>query len=141
MFSSRQLKFFKIAEELAHTSIFVPYRIGCIAVLHGKIISSGINSYKTHPIQAKYNSYRNFNCYSDPINMNSRHAEIDCLASLKLKDSSDYKHIELYICRVSKSGKVLISRPCIACFNYIKDLGIRDIYYSTDYGYAYESIQ
>lgn len=31
-----------------------------------------------------------------------------------------------------------MARPCPACMSAIKELGIKNIYYTTDNGYAYE---
>ena len=34
-----------------------------------------------------------------------------------------------------------LSRPCPSCMAAIKDLGIRYVYYTTNYGYAYEKLE
>jgi deoxycytidylate deaminase len=38
------------------------------------------------------------------------------------------------VVRFDKEGKLLQSKPCIHCFNLIKDFGIKKIYYSNDKG-------
>lgn len=138
MFTKRQLKFFSKAEEIADTSLFDVYHVGCIAVLKNKIIAASPNKLKTHTLQAEYDKYRNFNCISDPKNMHSLHAEIACLSSIK--QDINYKDLEIYVVRKLKSGGVGIARPCSACMPYIKYLGIRNIYYSTNYGFAHEEL-
>ena len=41
------------------------------------------------------------------------------------------KKIKLYIVRLNSEGELKDSRPCVNCYNKIKELGIRKIIYST----------
>ena len=34
-----------------------------------------------------------------------------------------------------------MARPCASCMQAIKDLGIREIYYTTNDGYSYEKLE
>jgi hypothetical protein len=52
----------------------------------------------------------------------------------------DFKHVDLYVYRADKQGVPLLARPCASCMQLIKDLGIRNIYYTHDNGYSYENI-
>lgn len=137
-FTKRQLKFFSKAADVATQSTFGRYKLGCVAVIKNSIIALSSNKLKTHPIQAEWDKYRNFNCRSDPQNIHSLHAEIACLSSIK-QDIS-FKDVELYIVRLLKNGEFGMARPCASCYQYIKHLGIKKIYYSTNYGFAFESI-
>lgn len=136
-FSKQQMRFFEKAAEIANESQFDRYHLGCIAVLKNKIIASSPNKLKTHPLQAKFDLLREFNCRSDPKNMHSLHAEIACLNALRYQDIN-YKDLELYIVRVRRDGNLGLARPCVACSQFIKDLGIRHVFYSTNYGYCFE---
>lgn len=138
MFTKTQMKFFQKTAEVADTSCFDVYHVGCIAVLKNKIIALSPNKLKTHRLQAEFDKYRNFNCISDPKNMHSLHAEIACLSSIK-KDIN-YKDLDVYIVRRLKSGGFGMARPCAACMPYIKSLGVRNIFYSTNYGFAHEEL-
>ena len=138
MFSNQQMRFFDRAVTTASLSDFSRFHLGCVAVLKNKIIASSPNKMKTHPTQAEYDKYRNFNCVSDVKNMHSLHAEIACLSMIK-KDI-DFRDLELYIARIRKDGVLGMARPCPACFNYMKKLGVRMIYFTTNYGYASEMI-
>ena len=42
------------------------------------------------------------------------------------------KKMKLYIVRVGTYGELKDSRPCLNCFNTIKNLGIKKIIYSTN---------
>lgn len=138
MFTKQEMKWFDKAAEIAASSNFEKYRVGCIAVLKNKLVSASPNKLKTHPLQAEFDKYREFNCTDYMKNMHSLHAEIACLSSIK-RDIK-YKDLELYVVRVCKSGRLGLARPCSACMPFIKDLGIRKIYYSTNIGYAVECI-
>lgn len=138
MFTKQQLKFFNRAAEVASESQFDVYHVGCIAVLKNRIIAASPNKLKTHPLQKVFDRYREFNCRSDPKNIHSLHAEIACLSMIK--NDVNYKDIDLYIVRVLKSGNLGMSRPCSACMPCIIEKGIRNIFYSTNYGYAHEQL-
>jgi deoxycytidylate deaminase len=137
-FSKQQMRFFSKADEIASTSNFDRYHVGCIAVLKNHIISASSNKLKTHPKQAEYDRYREFNnLRSDPKNMHSLHAEIACLTMIKDYDI-DYSDVDLYIVRLRRDISYGMARPCAACMNYIINKGIHHIYYTTDIGFAYE---
>lgn len=139
LFSKTQMRFFDKAASIARTGTFEKYQLGCIAVLKNRIIAAAPNQLKTHPLQAKFDKYRNFNnIKSDTLNMHSLHAEIACLSSIK--NDIDFNNIELYTVRLLRRGGFGLARPCAACFEYIKSLGIKKIYYSTNCGFVYEQL-
>ena len=118
-------------------------RIGCVAVYGNKIISTGFNADRTHPLQAKYNQYRNLNNKENAVH--KLHAEIMCLAPLivpPIKFEINWNKIKLYIyrerrCKDQETGN---ARPCPACMKLITDQGIKHIYYTTDIGFVYENL-
>lgn len=127
--------YFKIAKTLAEMSDFPRIKIGCVAVCGHHIISSGFNMRKTSTLQKQYNIYR----FSEDT-PHCLHAEIACLKPLIKRRDIDFKNVELYIYREYKSGELAIARPCDSCFKLIKDLGIRNIYYTNNGGFSYEEI-
>ena len=139
MFSKQQIKYFMKAADVAKQSNFEKHHLGCIAVLKNKIVAASSNKLKTHPLQAEFDKYRNFNCESDLQNMHSLHAEIACLSMIKDRDF-DYKDLELYIVRIRKNGEYGLARPCKSCMNLILSRGIKRIYYSTNFGFAFEDL-
>ena len=110
--------------------------IGCVAVYHNNVIALGYNNKKTHPMQKKYNEYREVKYNKDIIP--SIHAEMMCLLSIRHLELK-WNKVSLYIYRSCTHGQGL-ARPCPACMAAIKDLGIKDIYYTTQDGFAYERI-
>jgi deoxycytidylate deaminase len=41
------------------------------------------------------------------------------------------KKLKLYIVRIDGKGELRDSRPCLSCFNKLKELGIKKVIYST----------
>lgn len=136
MITKSDYKYFNKARQAAMISDFHKTHIGCIAVYQGNIIGIGCNCNKTHPTQKFYNRYRK---QSDAM-LPKLHAEISCLNSIRRLDI-DFSKVRLYIYRIRKDQPLGLSRPCPSCMAAIKDLGIRDIYYTTNDGYVYERIE
>lgn len=68
------------------------------------------------------------------------HAEINCINSIRNLDIN-FSKVKLYIYRIRKDQPFGLSRPYPSCMAAIKDLGIKDIYYTTNGGYVYERIE
>ena len=133
-FTKNDYKFFAKAKQMAKISDFNKVHIGCVAVYSGQVIGVGCNTNKTHTYQAKYNKLRD-----DIWTEHKVHAEIACLNQIKHMDIK-WSKVKLYIFRTRKDKPFGMSRPCPACMGAIKDIGIKNIYYTTDAGYVYEQI-
>lgn len=132
MLTKTDIHYFDKASKVAEISDFAKINIGCVAVYQGTIIGVGFNTNKTHPMQKKYNRYRNGENFIPKL-----HAEINCLNSIRYLDIN-FSKVKLYIYRKRKSAKYGMCRPCPSCLAAIKDLGIKHIYYTTDEGFVYE---
>ena len=131
-------KMFDRARSVALASTFYKTRVGCVAVYHGTVIAVGCNAEKTHPTQKMYNKYREQN--QDAAFIPKIHAEIACLNALS-RMNIDQSKVRLYIYRVRKDGTRGLSRPCPSCMAAIRAFGIKQIFYSTNDGYASEEIE
>lgn len=129
-------KFFYKAYQIATFSDYKKVHIGCIAVYQGQVIGIGYNCNKTHPIQQYYNKYR---IQADNM-LPKLHAEISCINQIKHLDIN-FSRVKLYIYRIRNDQPFGMSRPCPSCMAAIKDLGIKNIYYTTNDGYAYEKLE
>ena len=129
-------KFFEKARQVAMVSDYYKTHVGCVAVYHGNIIGIGCNRNKTHPTQNYYNKHREKSCFLLP----KLHAEINCINQIKNLDIN-FSKVKLYIYRIRKDQPFGLSRPCPSCMAAIKDIGIRDIYYTTNDGYVHERIE
>jgi len=126
-------KFFQEAKDVAKLSTFYKCHTGCVIVYKNRIISSGCNSTKTHPLQRKYNKER----FDDDNTPHYMHAEVQALTNLINDDSIKWKKVHIYNYRISKN-KYAISRPCASCMALIKHLGIHHLHYTTNDGFTYE---
>ena len=134
---------FKLARESSLKADYTgcsKVKIGCIVVYKGTILAKGCNSDKTHTFQARYNKWR----YSEDENNRylpaKIHAEADCLNKIKYLDI-DFSKVHVYVYRELRDGTVAMARPCPACMAAIKKMGIQNIHYTTDCGFAAERIK
>lgn len=133
-------KFFGYAKKMSVKSQFHRAPFGCVVIYKNKVIGTGTNSTKSNPVQAKYNQYRTFDTENGSYIRSSVHAEINALYPLIDNMNIDWKKVDLYIYRKCKSREHGMARPCPACMQLIKDLGIKNIHYTTDDGFAHEMI-
>lgn len=139
MLTQTDTKYFFRAKRAASVSDFPKVHIGCIAVYQGSIIAVGCNTNKTHPMQKYYNRYRTIDGTIPSPLLPKSHAEINCINSIRHMNIN-FSKVKLYIYRICSDRPHGIARPCPACMAAIKDLGIKNIYYTTDSGFAYEKI-
>ena len=134
--TKRDLRYFEIAKNISLSSTYPKIKIGAIVVIKKHIISFGVNSTKSHPIQKIYNKFRfdEMNRYSN----HSLHAEVHALVSVP--NNVDLSDANIYIYRQNMNGKLAMCRPCCSCMKMIKDYGIKKIYYTTEDGYCEEWI-
>lgn len=140
-FSKADLRWFKRAKEEAEKSDYKPFKLGCVLVYKGHILSTGHNQVKTNPLQEHYNKYRNFRPGTrEPLH--SIHAELDAINSVpyEVDKETDWSKVKVYIYRISpgrKTGRG-VSRPCRGCSQLIMDKGIKHVYYTGNDSYVYE---
>tara|TARA_R100000306_G_scaffold30909_1_gene33142 strand:+ start:46 stop:423 length:378 start_codon:yes stop_codon:yes gene_type:complete len=93
------------------------FRLGAVLVYKNSIVSTGTNSYKTHPLMAARTAW--------PF----LHAEQHAIVRAGVDNCEG---LDLYVARVLKNNDLAMSRPCDICDQFIKDVGIKNVYYSTD---------
>lgn len=116
-----------------------PHEKFAAAVVHrNRIVSIGMNSMKSHPLQAKYskNEHAIF-----------LHAEIAAIKNaLRELDVDDISKCDLYIARVKKekpfTNKFVwgLSKPCAGCARAIAEFGLKRTIYTCDDG-DYEVVE
>ena len=134
--SKNDIKYFLKAKSVATISDFPEIHIGCIAVFQGNIIGMGCNTNKTHPMQYYYNRYRKIS----EIFPAKLHVEINCINQIRHLDIN-FSKVKLYIYRIRNDQSYGMARPCPSCMAAIKDLGIKNIYYSTNDGFVHEKLE
>lgn len=134
--TKKNIKFMDMAGELAELSTYTIQPIGCVVTYKNHVISTGFNNHKTHPLQKFYNSKRTIKHIPDS-HPHKLHAEIDALLHVRHL-IIDWSKVNVYIYRKRKDIKHGLARPCESCMSFIKDMGIRNIFYTTDDGYVEE---
>lgn len=138
MFTPRDIKFFQVAKSLAATSTHHKASIGAVIVAGRNVIAVGVNGKKSHPLQRKYNSYK-FKFDRTDQSRHLLHAEIEALVRAKSQMTS-LSGASIYVYRLMKNGTTGMARPCIGCLRALRDFKIRDVYYTTNEGLAYEEL-
>ena len=136
MLSRKDYKYFNKARKIASISDYHKAHVGCIAVYQNSVVGIGHNSKKTHPMQNYYNRYR----VKEDDMLPKLHAEINCINQIR-NLNINFSKVKLYIYRIRKDQPFGLARPCPSCMAAIKDLGIREIYYTTNDGYSYERLE
>jgi cytidine deaminase len=113
-YSNTDQRYMSMAAEQAYISV-LNFRIGCVAVVSGKIVARG------------YNNHRTFSKDGMISQTCSCHAEIDVLRKCLKKNIT--KKINLYIVRLSSAGEWACSAPCIDCFEKMKEFQIKSMVY------------
>ena len=93
------------------------FRLGAVLVHKNIIVSVGMNSYKTHPLMAPRTEW--------PF----LHAEQHAIVRAGVDNCEG---LDLYVARVLKNNELALSKPCSVCTKLIKNVGIRNVYYSTN---------
>ena len=92
-------------------------RVGCIVSKRTRVVSTGFNQAKTHPLIESF-----------PYEPHCRlHAEMHACLGVK---NSILKGCAVYVIRILKNDDLALSRPCKGCQKYLQSVGIRRVFYS-----------
>jgi len=119
LYTNNDARFLSVAIEEANKSE-LRAKIGCIAVVSGKIVARGYNTYQTH---SKDGLIRHV-C--------SCHAEISVLR--KCLKQNIRRKINLYVIRITHAGYFACSAPCLQCTEVMRDFNIKNITYIAENG-------
>ena len=98
----------------AKTSRFWPYKMACVVVKGGKVISSGTNKPAlAAPKDSRYNLGQGI------------HAELAAV----LKANTSLRGCTAYIAGWTKGNNLVCSKPCDLCYTVLKEAGIKIAYY------------
>jgi len=94
-----------------------------------RIISIGLNSLKTHPLNLKYNYVnKNNQSISDIV---GTHAELSAVIKLGEEDCSG---LTLVNTRINRNNQLDFSAPCSGCCDMINQLNFKNVYFSNAQG-------
>lgn len=124
----------KIVEMLTRLAIENPgirsrYKMSAGVVYRKHLVSTGVNSYKTHPLMASPGYH------SEQIFM---HAEVDAIRNaLRLVSQDSLAKSTIYVVRVKKRKdgtgyQYGLAKPCQGCTRMIASFGIESVWWSAD---------
>lgn len=124
-----EFKYHKILNRLQDISLATPkvsnFRLAAAIIYKNRLVSYGVNSYKSSPFQKKYgkNEHAIF-----------LHAEIAAINNaLRHINVSQLSKSKMIICRINKEG-LAMSKPCVGCQRALAEFGIRTVFYTTPNG-------
>lgn len=118
----RNQKIFELLEEAAREAEPIQCSKHSSAIVYKKqVLAVATNSRKSHPLQRQFGG-------PDKIVLHSEVAAI--VKVINLHGADILKKCSLYNFRLTKGGKVGISRPCAGCQRAIEAFGIRKVYWT-----------
>lgn len=112
--------FIKLAIREAYSSSS-KFRLGAVLTKRNHVISTACNNMnKTHPIQAKASKL--------PFTIGI-HAEVRCCIGMPF---CDLDNSTLYVARILRNGHTAISKPCNSCYSYLREVGVKRVFFTTN---------
>lgn len=127
---SAKIKQLAINKATLNHGIRNQFKLAALMVHKGKVVAIGNNSYKTHPLQAKFQRKYGSVCL---------HAEIDCLKNAAREIGLDrLSKCKIVVARVKKVDGVYASalaKPCKGCERALVQFDVGECWFSTDSGF------
>ena len=118
--TNREHSFVQLAAGLAKFGGLNKMYVGSVVVQKNKVIGTGANRVKTHPLQKKYGGAAK----------QYLHAEIDAIIE-SLHKVKDLSKSTIYVIRRRRvDGVFSMALPCPSCMMAIKEAGIKKIVFS-----------
>ena len=116
-------KVFSVLETRVEDAELVKSSRHAAAIVHrGRILTTGVNQEKTHPIMLKL---------QDNPKKVYLHAEVDAIIrAINLFGNDILQDCSIYIMRKTKTGRIASSKPCAGCQKFIDSVGIQHVYYT-----------
>lgn len=93
-------------------------RMAAIITDGKRIVSTGFNSRRTHPLAARFQRNPAALCI---------HAELAAIVNAR----EPIAGMTMYVARVLKSGEPALAKPCVGCERAIAAFGIKDVTWTT----------
>lgn len=98
-------------------------RHSSVLLFKKQVLSVGVNSLKSHPLQKKFGGEKKI----------FLHSEMSAIVQAINQHGSDVlQKCELYNLRLTKAGNVGLAKPCAACQRAIDAFKIRKVYWTYD---------
>lgn len=93
-----------------------------LIVRGGKVLSVGINSPSQNGFCRHYAAY----------DQTQLHAEFSCVNKIRRK--INLRGCTMYNCRMTRGGKISISKPCESCETMLREYGFKKVVFTTQKG-------
>jgi deoxycytidylate deaminase len=107
-----------------------PVKVSAALIYKGRILATGTNQYKTHPLMLT-RGYRE--------DQNWRHAEVDCIQNAaRFMTKEQMARCELRVVRAKRPGHnsqdwiLGLAKPCPGCSQVIQNYGITNVTWTED---------
>ena len=107
-----------------------PVKVAAALIYKGRILATGTNQYKTHPLMMT-RGYRD--------DQNWRHAEVDCIINAsRFMTKEQMARCELRVVRAKRPGAdsnrwiLGLAKPCPGCSQVIANYGITNVTWTED---------
>ena len=107
-------------------------RLAACVVYKNKVVSFGVNQYKSHPFQLLYGKNKESMFF---------HAEVDAIyRATKRLTHHELSRSTIYVARVKRGSTIIpdlvfgLAKPCIGCARCIATFNLKRIVYTTDEG-------
>lgn len=117
----RHRRYIGLASRIAEDSSFDMFRHGALLVKGGTVLNWSANHNKIHRWAQRF---RNYGCGHA-----THHAELGAILGMS-RDKT--KGSDVYVIRLSKSGKLMLSKPCQMCEDLLRYVGVKRVFYSVD---------
>lgn len=108
---------FRVASKEAKKSCYKQHRLGAVVVKGGRILATGFNELRP----------------SSVTKTPTLHAEASAILKLlKKRKLHDLFGADLYVTRYTRGGSIGLARPCVACMDLIRSVGISHVHYTTN---------
>lgn len=136
-FTAKDFRYFNMAKRRADSNTFPHFPLGAVITNDNHLVSVGHNQEKTHTLQRRFNSYRQYVFdINDHKVWHYLHAEIDAIRRAIQQYGKDIlKGATIYVYRSMKNGGQGYAKPCEACMAAIIAYGIRFVCFSTPEGF------
>ena len=109
---------FRVASKEAKKSPHKQHKLGAVVEKGGRILSTGFNELRP----------------SSVTKTPTLHAEASAILKLlKKRRLHDLFGADLYVTRYTRGGSVGLARPCVACMDLIRSVGISHVHYTTSH--------
>jgi tRNA(Arg) A34 adenosine deaminase TadA len=97
-------------------------KMAAIIAKRTRILGTGMNSRKTHPLQRRFSNHPLKVCI---------HAEIDAIRdALRSHEEEELHGATIFVARVMKNGSTGYAKPCSTCSKALDAYGITAVHYT-----------